>query len=428
VSLFQLASEKFRRIDPKWILLSNHSTLLIYGLCSSALQRTGLQIFFSFVCGIALELFIERLKRGAHWRPWDQTKSAAVIVLGLLVFMISRHWWFYGVAAAIAIVGKSLLLRPDGRHIYNPTAITILVMVAFFPNYVFVRGDQFNGTYVPFFVLLILGSLATTRANRWRATVAYVSTSFVTCLLFAAASSRFEFLRLFGPDFGAEGLLFMFLMFTDPRTSPSKPRGQLVYGISIGVLNIYFRASEMAYSQFLALFVVASFVMPLIDRDSSGLPGILPKIRLNVGSESAIRFQIWLKRLFVICLLASFPITWLLKGETWPWSHYPMFASSKTLETATVLRPAIEIQPGQNTFLNLNGEYRGYAFLLTALVQSRRWDDLNRVLKHLYRLHLENEKSVRGRTPTGPIVLIERRANRQDLAHPIDRVLYRARP
>ncbi|MDX9731492.1 MAG: RnfABCDGE type electron transport complex subunit D, partial [Bdellovibrionales bacterium] len=337
--IFEIVRSLIWRIEPKWFLVANHSTLLIYGLYSSCLQRTPLQIALAFGIGLPLELAIERLKKGANWHPWDQTKSAIVIILGLLIFLISRHWWFYGVAAVVALVSKSILLRPDGRHIYNPTGITILAMVAFFPNYVFVRGDQFNGTLLPFFSLLFFGSLATTRANRWRATASYLVASLITTLVITSTSPSYEFIRLFGPDFGAEGLLFMLLMFTDPRTSPNKPVGQIAYGIILGILNISFRSAELAYSQFLALFMVSSFLMPLIDWGYEN-PGRMRVLARKLSWTPSAAAQTWIKRIFIGSIIVSMPLAWLTKTESWPWSHYPMFASSRKIATTFVLRPA----------------------------------------------------------------------------------------
>lgn len=419
--IIEILKARFYQIDPKWFLMGNHTTLLIYGLYSSCLQRTPLQIALAFGVGVPLELLIERIKKGRDWRPWDQTKSALVIILGLLIFLISRHWWFYGVAAVMAMIGKSILLRPDGRHIYNPTGITILSMVAFFPNYVFVRGDQFNGTILPFFSLVFFGVMATTRANRWRSTVCYLLSSFITCLIITSVSTSYEFVRLFGPDFGAEGLLFMFLMFTDPRTSPNRPGGQVIYGVLIGILNITFRSVELAYSQFLALFMVSSFIMPFIDMGYRH-PLKIQEWREKLRWSLPITTQLWIKRSFITLLLVSLPLAWFFKVESWPWSHYPMFASSRSVAEAKVLRPALETESGEIRFLDLEGEYRGYAFLLRSLHTTERWDKLNQTLRLLYRRHRKNEPtSERARA----LILIERTADPANLEKPLDKTLYR---
>lgn len=375
-------SELFLRVDPRFFVMTNHATLVTYGLIMSCLQRTFVQIALCLGIGVGLELALARLKYGRSQNVSDGVKSALVITLGLLVFLISRHWWFYGVAAAFAILGKNFIRREHGGHAYNPTGLTILVMIAFFPNYVFVRGDQFNGTYFPFFSVLFFGTCAILRADRWRATVSYLCVSALTSLVYSSVSGRLELIRLFGSDFGTEGMLFMFLMFTDPKTCPKSHLNQKIFGVTLAILNVSFRAHELAYSQFLALFIASSFLTPAFATP-------FDRVRSVIEWISAERFR----RPLAALALALIPIGLLAalvsKTESWPLTDYRMFARKKELANTVVMRPAIKTATGYE-FFQLKGRFPGHAFLIDSLVQSKRENDLNRVLQYLYRMHLNN--------------------------------------
>ncbi len=356
--------------------MTNHAILLGFGLIASCVQRRPEQILFAFFVAYLVELLIGKV-RGDDWsKIKDRLKSSTVIVLGLLIFLLSRHWWFYGVAAVVAILSKTLLLRPNGQHVYNPTGFTILSMVAIFPHHVFIRGDQYNGYLFPYLLVLLLGTTATILVDRWRQTIWYIFGSFLASLLITAYNPQSELLRLFGPDFGVEGLLFMLLMFTDPKTSPRSHRVQSMAGFTIGLLNVSFRTLEFAYSQFLAIFIVASFIAPWFELLESRLHW--PEFRTKLSKPAAVHF---------ICFAVFlFPVAaWIMKVEAWPLTDYRMFAESKKVSAISALRFSVD---GER--IEIPKAYLGVHFLVDSLIAAKRIEAVKRVVRGLYREHVNN--------------------------------------
>lgn len=357
--------------DPRWILVFNHSLLVAFGIWTSCVQRRWEQILFAFLVGYTCDVVIGKF-RGQDWRKiFEQFISTTVIVLGLLVFLLSRHWWFYGVATLVAILAKTFIIRPNGQHAYNPTGFAIISMVAMFPHHVFVRGDQYNGFLFPYLFVLFNGTIATIRVDRWRQTLTYIASSFFTTLVITSFSRNHEFLRLFGPDFGVEGLLFMLLMFTDPKTSPSSHKMQILAGFVIGILNVSFRSLEFAYSQFLAIFVVSSFLAPWYDSLDKWKP-VFPSKVSNLVT-----------RTIAIFLLSLLPLAWLLRLEAWPLTDYRMFSERKKAEEATALHVYVD-----DHRILLPAKYHGYHFLLEYMLRSEKTRSARRLLLHLYKRHL----------------------------------------
>ena len=372
--------ETIRKIkDPRWILVFNHATLVAFGIWTSCVQRRWEQILFAFFVGYTLDIVIGKLRAESWKKISEQFISTTVIVLGLLVFLLSRHWWFYGVATFVAILAKTLIVRPNGHHAYNPTGFAIISMVAMFPHHVFVRGDQYNGYLFPYLFVLFNGTLATIRVDRWRQTLTYIGSSFLTTLVITSLSSNHEFLRLFGPDFGVEGLLFMLLMFTDPRTSPSSHRMQILAGFVIGILNVSFRSLEFAYSQFLAIFVVSSFIAPWYDSLDKWRPTFFSKVPNAVTRAGAF------------ILVAALPVSWLFKVESWPLTDYRMFSEERSLEDASALQVYVDEER-----IQLPSRYHGYHFLLDYMIRSGRTEYTKRLLHHLYQKHINNGGSQGG--------------------------------
>jgi Na+-translocating ferredoxin:NAD+ oxidoreductase RnfD subunit len=366
--------EAIRQIkDPRWIVVFNHSILVTFGILASCVQRRWEQIVFAFLVGFSCDIVIGKLRNHNREKIFDQFISTTVIVLGLLVFLLSRHWWFYGAATFVALMAKAFIVRPNGQHAYNPTAFAIVSMVSMFPHHVFVRGDQYNGFLFPYLFVLFNGTLATIRVDRWRQTLSYITSSFITAIIITSFSSRHEFLRLFGPDFGVEGLLFMLLMFTDPKTSPRIHKIQIFAGFLIGILNVSFRAMEFAYSQFLAIFLVASFVAPFYDKIEIWKPGLgnwAPKVIRSLG---------------LILVILALPISWIFKIESWPFTDYRMFSEPKRLQDVSVLHVYVD-----HSRLSLPGNYHGYHFLLDYLIRSKNDEYVTRLLFRLYQKHLQD--------------------------------------
>lgn len=340
------------------------------------------QIVFAFVVAYAVELLIGKL-RGDDWKKIrDHFKSSTVIVLGLLIFLLSRHWWFYGAAALVAILSKTFLTRPSGQHAYNPTGFAILSMVAIFPHHVFIRGDQYNGYLFPYILVLVLGSISTFLVDRWRQTLCYIFGSLVASLIISASSPNFEILRLFGPDFGVEGLLFMLLMFTDPKTSPRSHKIQLFAGFIIGLINVTCRSLEFAYSQFLAIFLVSSFVTPWFDNIERNLKW--PRFEL----PSSIRKH--LSHAFGALVLTCLVLSWFLKIEAWPLTDYRMFAQEKKVSEVTALR-----FKANGKQMEVPRSYLGLHFFVESLLNANRIEDAKRMIRKIYR-HQSN--SIDGET------------------------------
>ena len=385
--------ERIQKTDARWIVIFNHTMLLAFGLAAACVQRRPEQIAFAFVVAYLAELLISKV-RGDTWSvTLDHFKSATVIVLGLLIFLLSRHWWFYGAAAFVAIASKTLILRPSGQHAYNPTGFAILAMVAVFPHHVFVRGDQYNGYLLPYIVVLALGVVTTYVVDRWRQTVSYIAGSLLTSLIVSAFDPQRELLRLFGPDFGVEGLLFMLFMFTDPKTSPRSHRLQLLSGMVIGVLNVSFRTLEFAYSQFLAIFIVASFVAPWFELIENRISAF--SIRSEAPKEGPLpRTLVWL----LLLIVAAMPISaYLLKVESWPLTDYRMFTERKTIQQSTALLIRVD-----DVRINLSRSYLGLHFLIESLIRSNRMESATQVVRHIYKSHL----SAGGRP--GKVLTVER--------------------
>lgn len=400
-AIMTLLNRKFLAFDSRWFLILNHSVLLLFAKYHLAVQRSWEQILFCFAVTFVAESFCKRI-RNKKFDWYSDLKTTAVISLGLLILVISREWWLYGALGAFAAVAKNYL-RDDCDHpIYNPTGFAIVSMLVFLPNYIFIRGDAYSGSPWILTQLTLLGIFVVIRVSRWRMTLTY----FLTVLGLSALLTIFfkhKFLHNFGPELGAEGLLFMFFMFTDPQTSPQKNEHQMLAGISIGALNILCRNFDIAYSQFIALFVVTSFLklhfewlLRLWIEFYSRIQKLLFTAK-NLAETSAygllvIGFMMSLHFSSVFFMLLDFPL-----------SDYRMFSTKRRLNTEGATEtyiPFAKYSDGATVDLNVHGFYLGHAVMLKNLYNKKEFDELNKFLKLAYR-HLSRD----GRVPLQANVL-----------------------
>lgn len=375
------------KIDPRYFVIINHSFLITFGLFYTTLQRQPIQIIFCLFMTICAEVVFSFIDNKHLKRKWDDIiKSSIVISLGLLILLISRHWWFYGVAGLLAVLAKYLLRKDSDSHIYNPTGFAIIAMLTFFPNYLFVRGDQFNGSLIPIMSVVGWGSLAIIKADRWRLTVSYLLTALLISLIYCGLTPH-RFLLLFGPDLGTAGLLFMFLMFTDPKTSPKDHNKQIFQGVVIAGLNLFFRIKQYAYPQFVALFLFSSFEAILFYGFERSKTSLL-YYKDALFNLIQTKYFSYFSKVAILAVLLS-PL--IFSNMLFPFSDYRMFADNKKTEDLYVLIPAASIN-NEIKYITTNKSFLSYVFVLKIMFNTKNFESLNKTLEYFAAAYLSVNK------------------------------------
>ncbi len=248
---------KFRKLDGRWFLGGSHFFLLIVAIVFYKLQRSPFQIFSAYACAIMVEIFFFNFTDKNKSRTlFDCIFSACTEAAGLLILVRSPYDWFYIPLSFLAVSSKYLFRTNVARHLFNPTNFAIVTMVALLPKKYFeLRGDEFNLNLYPMLHVTAFGLYAIYLGKTWRVALSY----FLTIAAISLALSRVIHespIYLLGPELGSTGLIFMFLMITDPKTCPISPRSQILFGASIACLLHLLKYNEYFYAQYFALFVV----------------------------------------------------------------------------------------------------------------------------------------------------------------------------
>ncbi len=170
-------------------------------------------------------------------------------------------------AAAVAIGSKYLLRAPAGngsRHFFNPSNLGITVTLLCFPwvgiaaPYMFTENLSQVGDWIVPMIIIASGSFLNTRFTQRMPLIA----AWVGCFALQALLRPLLFDTAFGaplaPMTGVAFILFTFYMVTDPATTPSSARGQVIFGASVALAYCALIAMHVVFDLFFALTLVCT--------------------------------------------------------------------------------------------------------------------------------------------------------------------------
>jgi hypothetical protein len=170
-------------------------------------------------------------------------------------------------AAAVAIASKHLLRVRIGngtRHFLNPSNFGITATLLLFPwvgiamPYHFTENlTGLGNVLLPCFIIVSGSFLNIRYTRRWPLLVTWL------CCFVAQALLRHWMLgaslsAALMPMTGVAFILFTFYMVTDPPTTPSSTRGQVLFGASVAAAYGLLMVSHIVFGLFFALTIVCS--------------------------------------------------------------------------------------------------------------------------------------------------------------------------
>jgi Na+-transporting NADH:ubiquinone oxidoreductase subunit NqrB len=190
-------------------------------------------------------------------------RSPLITGLSLSLLLRAEEPWMHGVAGVIAISSK-FLLRIDGKHIFNPAGLAIVVLLLSSSG-VWISPGQWGASIwfaalVGFFAIMVL------HAARRTDIAIYFFLSHAA-LLFARAHWLGDpsAIPLHQLQSGAL-LIFTFFMISDPRTSPDSPLGRFLFAFAVAALAHYLAFFvQLRPALYFALIVLSPATL-LIDR------------------------------------------------------------------------------------------------------------------------------------------------------------------
>jgi enediyne biosynthesis protein E5 len=195
--------------------------------------------------------------------PTFDPRSPLITGLSLSLLLRTADPWLCALAGVIAI-GSKFLIRIDGKHVFNPAGLAIVVLLYAAPD-VWISPGQWGSAawfaaLIAFFAILVLSAAR-------RADVAIFFFLSHAALLLARAAWLGDPLAIPLHQLQSGSLLiFTCFMIPDPRTTPDSRLGRLLLAVAVAVLAHYLAFfMQMRPALYVALIAVSPLTF-LLDR------------------------------------------------------------------------------------------------------------------------------------------------------------------
>lgn len=245
--------------DPRYYQILTLSALLLYGLLYLDFPQP-LPVLATLLIGAQLFQYgFTRLFRLSHFEP----RSALISSLSLCLLLRTESLGTAAAAAGLAI-GSKFLLRPGGKHLFNPANFALTVATVVLPSAWISPGQWGNAAYFTFLVACI-GMLVIYRSQRVDITLAFLAC--YAAGLFLRGLWLGDPLTIPAHQSGSGALLiFAFFMISDPKTTPDSRAGRLLFAALVAAGALYGRFVHYEPNALIYALTLCSLTVPLLDR------------------------------------------------------------------------------------------------------------------------------------------------------------------
>ena len=259
--------------DARYFQISFQTLFLCYGLIY--LHWTAEWVLYAtyFGSGLAAQFFSELIfkksrtkKLSVEWFNQFKTGIPSVIIssFGLILLLKTNEFTVAILASIVAILSK-YIIRINGKHIFNPSALGIVVAV-YLSGEAWINPGQWGSNIVILFGVMCLGFIVTTRVQKLDLSLAFIGT--FGALLFVR-----QILYLGWPmDYFIQSistgslLIFTFFMITDPKTTPNHWLARIIWSIAIAVVSFYLATFQFMVGAPILVLVLAQPLVPILDK------------------------------------------------------------------------------------------------------------------------------------------------------------------
>jgi enediyne biosynthesis protein E5 len=190
--------------------------------------------------------------------------SVLISSFGLSLLLKTNLLWVAIFAAFVSILSK-YILRINGKHIFNPSALGI-VSAILLTGKAWVNPGQWGSGVVLLFAVLCLGFIVVTKVQNLSASLSFLS-------VFAGLIFMRQIIYLGWPmDYFLQSistgslLLFSFFMITDPKTTPNHNMAKILWCALIAAVAFYLATFKFINAAPIFVLVFAQPFVPLLDK------------------------------------------------------------------------------------------------------------------------------------------------------------------
>ena len=235
------------------------ASLLTFGVLARDFTLLPSQMLLAFAAGLATQAFwlhAMGLQRKGFL-------SAFVTCFGLSILLRSDTLWVHPLAACLAMSAK-FVIRVNGKHLYNPANLGVILATTLLPG-AWISPGQWGNELAAAVWFVALGGVVVQRARRWD--IAWFFLGGWLGLVALRVLWLGQSWAVWAHQLGSGALLlFAFFMISDPMTIPNRKGARVAYALIVAMAAfcwqyVLFRPNALVWALFLATPIV-----PIIDR------------------------------------------------------------------------------------------------------------------------------------------------------------------
>jgi Na+-translocating ferredoxin:NAD+ oxidoreductase RnfD subunit len=231
--------------------------ILFLGLLAASLAFIGKDALFVFSISLALISAVLIDAVFSYLKDKKLTISESAIISGLIIGFVlasDSRWWVIFAASLLAISSK-YLVRINKKHIFNPAAFGIFLSILLFK-----ADTQWKGAYL-WYIIIPAGTYFIYKIRK----VELVASYLVAALGLFAIQALLQNTPL-GNIFGYLSYFYIFIMLIEPKTTPLKPKGKIIFGISVAVVIFILTEAGISFDVELAALLLLNMFVPFLNK------------------------------------------------------------------------------------------------------------------------------------------------------------------
>ncbi len=254
--------------DARYFQILFQSIFLSYGIFFLHWQNDGWLYLTYFITSIITQLLCE-LAFGKNEQPFFSSfkkgiPSVLISSFGLSLLLKTNLLWVAVFAAFVSILSK-YIIRINGKHIFNPSALGIVAAILL-TGKAWVSPGQWGSGIVILFAVLCLGFIVVTKVQNLSASLFFLG-------VFAGLLFIRQIVYIGWPiDYFMQSistgslLLFSFFMITDPKTTPNHRVAKMIWCTTIAAVAFYLASFKFINAAPIFVLVFAQPIVPLLDK------------------------------------------------------------------------------------------------------------------------------------------------------------------
>jgi Na+-transporting NADH:ubiquinone oxidoreductase subunit NqrB len=227
-----------------WLYVTYFITSIItQALCELAFGKNDISILKQFTKGIP---------------------SVLISSFGLSLLLKTNLLWVAIFAAVVSILSK-YIIRINGKHIFNPSALGIVAAILL-TGKAWVSPGQWGSGIVILFAVLCLGFIVVTKVQNLSASLSFLGAFggllFIRQIIYLGWPMDY-FLQSISTG---SLLLFSFFMITDPKTTPNHTMAKIIWCAAVAAVAFYLASFKFINAAPIFVLVFAQPLVPLLDK------------------------------------------------------------------------------------------------------------------------------------------------------------------